>query len=271
MPESESVYSEILKAELYEIGYEGFWEEENTIKAYITIDKFDFEKVRSLDINTNQGFKIRYCVKPLQNKNWNEEWEKNYFKPIVIGKQCLIRGSFHTDVPETKYQIIIDPKMSFGTGHHETTSLMLEYILELPVQNKLVLDMGCGTGVLGILSSMLGAMEVIGIDNDEWAFKNSCENLSLNRISNMNLILGDVSTLLGQKFDIILANINRNVLIKDIPAYVELLNKDGILVISGFYTEDIPSLQEIAENSNLKFMDMREKNNWTAVRFFKGN
>lgn len=261
---------DLLSAELGEIGFESFEEFENGIKAYITEDKFDFEKVITLNINNFEGVKINYSHSEIQTKNWNEEWEKNYFKPVQVEDLCVIKSTFHTDVPKAKYEISIDPKMSFGTGNHETTWLILSQMFNVDFQDKNILDMGCGTGVLGILASMRGAESIFAVDIDVWSYNNSVENFKINNISkNIEIKQGDASAIKGRVFDIVLANINRNILVNDIPKYAETLVSDGILFTSGYYTEDLEGIKEIAKKSDLKYLDHKEKNNWVAARFIK--
>ena len=207
----------------------------------------------------------------IKSQNWNEEWEKNYFKPLVINNECVIRAPFHIDFPKVKFEIIIEPNMAFGTGNHETTSMMIETILENNMENMNVLDMGCGTGILGILTSMKGAKKVTAIDIDEWSFNGSNENATLNNIENMTVKLGDASMLGNEKFDIVLANIHKNVLMNDMAAYSRVLLPGGLLAISGFYFEDIPELTEKARNSGLVEKGFKQKNNWVAYLFAKGN
>ena len=212
---------------------------------------------------------IEYVVQDIPPTNWNEEWEKNYFKPIVIGNECVIHSSFHENVAPAKYNIVIDPKMSFGTGHHETTSLMIEEILRMNVEGKRVLDMGCGTSVLAILAAMRGAGEVMAVDIDEWCTENSEENIKLNNVLGIDVRLGGAEVLKGHSFDIIIANINRNILLADIKQYSDCLPAGGELYMSGFYKEDIPFIEEEANKNGLQLVSYNEKNNWVAVKTIK--
>jgi ribosomal protein L11 methyltransferase len=259
--------AEIVMAFLAEIGYESFIETDYGIEAFITVRDFDEEKLKSVAIPF-EDTKLQFHHEEMPDKNWNEEWEKNYFQPIVVKNQCVVRSPFHARMPEIPLEIVIEPKMSFGTGHHETTSMMMETILELPFENKTVLDMGCGTGILGILASMRGAREVSGIDIDEWCTTNSEENCQLNGISNMQVKLGDAAALQTEGyFDIILANINKNILLEDIKHYVKNLKNKGLLIISGFYACDLPDIDMEAGKHHLSLISSKENNQWVAVTY----
>ena len=215
---------------------------------------------------------IHFTETLVESKDWNEEWEKNYFKPIRIGKDCIIRASFHEHEPGYAYNIIIDPKMAFGTGNHETTFLMISEILKLDLTSKELLDMGCGTAVLAILAHMKGAGRVVAIDIDEWAYNNAMENIATNNMNNIRVLIGDATLLNGvEHYDIILANINRNILLNDMPAYVKVLNDNGYLIMSGFYTEDLPVICEKAELLQLTYQSNKVKDNWTATVFHKND
>ncbi|MGM0504970.1 MAG: 50S ribosomal protein L11 methyltransferase, partial [Bacteroidota bacterium] len=212
---------EILVAQLNEIGYESYDQEEEKLKAYILEKFFDIDAVRKLQVNTLPNCTIHYSWQVIKTENWNQVWEKS-FKPIVVDNECVIRAPFHTGTPPLKYEIIIEPKMSFGTGHHETTYLMLKTMLELDFKDKTVLDMGCGTGVLAILAKLKGAKTVTAIDIDEWAYKNTLENIEKNNCTDIQVFQGDASLLKNQNFDIVIANINRNILMSDISAYARV-------------------------------------------------
>ena len=201
-------------------------------------------------------------------ENWNEEWEKNFFQPIVIGDRCCIHSTFHKDTPKTEYEILIDPQMAFGTGHHETTSSIISELLEADLKGKSVLDMGCGTSILAILASMRGANPVTAIDIDDWCVNNSKDNIALNHIHNITVELGDANLLKGRKaFDVIIANINRNILLADLPHYAACMHPGSEIFMSGFYIQDIPFIREKAESLGMEFVHHREKNNWAAVKF----
>lgn len=260
---------DILAAQLGEIGFDSFEETENGLNAYIPVSDFDKEKVDDILAEYAGSFTFDVSEEFIQGRNWNEEWEKNYFRPLVIKDECVIRAPFHTEYPKAKYEIVIEPNMAFGTGNHETTSMMVEFILESNLENKTVLDMGCGTGILGILASKKGAKQVTAIDIDEWSFNGTTENAAFNHIQNITVKQGDADLLGNEKFDIIFANIHKNVLMNDMPAYVNVLNKEGILIISGFYTEDIAGLKTRAGELGLADHGYKTKNNWVAQRFSK--
>lgn len=260
---------DVLTAELGEIGYESFLETENGFEAFIPHSNFNEEDVIQLLENFEENHSFKVQKELIKEKNWNEVWEKNYFKPLVVGGECLVRAPFHKDFPQCKYEIVIEPNMAFGTGNHETTSMMLEAILKENLTGKKVLDMGCGTGILGILASMKGASEITAIDIDEWSVKGTYENAERNNIKNLSVKKGDASLLGAEKYDFIFANIHKNVLLNDLPVYSKCLNKNGKLFISGFYTEDIPDLKAKAEPLGLKDAGFTAKNNWVAAFFEK--
>lgn len=266
-PSSEAV-KDVLAAMLGGIGFDAFMDGETTMEAYIPSSFFSPTSVDQVLANFPIEATILYSAEEMEDRNWNEEWEKNYFQPISIDNRLCIHSSFHRLDDEYRYRILIDPKMSFGTGHHETTRLMLEELLEMDLSNKVVLDMGCGTAVLSILASMRGASEVTAIDIDEWAYSNALENVRLNGTRNIRVIQGGVERLEEHRsYDVILANINRNILLRDMPYYKAALNQGGTLIISGFYRADIPSLRAKAEEIGLIYLGMFEKKKWAAVSF----
>lgn len=262
--------AEILIAQLGEIDFESFTQTDDSIEAYIQAPLFDLQKIKDIGLNQldNPPFVINYSHKTLESQDWNAVWESN-FNPVIISDQVVIRASFHTDTPKVPYDIVIDPKMSFGTGHHSTTSLMVQSILETELAGKSVLDMGCGTSLLAILASKRNAAKVDAIDIDEWPYRNSLENIKNNKAENVSVFLGDATLLKGKNYDVILANINRNILINDMKYYVACLPKHGTLIMSGFYTEDLKYIQEEAEKNNLKYISHKTDQNWVAVRFEK--
>lgn len=264
---------EIISAYLGEFGFEGSAEDEK-IKAYLPENSITNEEIKILMdelIAKNLCFE-EYEIDLIKPKNWNEEWEKNYFQPILIGNQCLIKSSFHKTDLKARYEIVIDPKMSFGTGHHETTSMMAEYLLELDLSGKHVLDMGTGTGILGILASMIGCEKVVGIDNDSWCYENAQENIERNNIPNFEMHLGDAGMLkphLGE-FEVFIANINRHILLADIRYYVKSMKPGATLLLSGFYLEDLPEIEEECQKHGFTFVDKKTKKNWVCARFKLG-
>ncbi|MCK0135650.1 50S ribosomal protein L11 methyltransferase [Arenibacter sp. S6351L] len=257
--------SDILIAELGEVQFESFVETEDGVQAYIKKEDWYPNILDDLQILSNPLFSIDYDYSEIEQENWNATWESN-FNPIQVGDQCVVRAPFH-DKPKVDYDIIIEPKMSFGTGHHETTHMMLQHILDHDFNGKSVLDMGSGTGVLAILAAMKGAKDIDAIDIDNWCYLNAKENVERNNCSHINVYEGTAYLLVDQKYDIIIANINRNILLEDIPSYVKCLNKGGMLFLSGFYKEDIPQISERCEEVGLKFEKNLEKNNWVAVKY----
>ncbi len=256
---------EILIAELGFAGFESFVENEEGVNAYIQKDDWNASILEDIQILQNEQFQISYQHEEIAQVNWNEEWEKN-FDAIEVDGKCVVRAPFH-EKPAVEYDIIIEPKMSFGTGHHETTHMMLQHILKTDVKDKKVLDMGCGTGVLAILAEMRGAKPLDAIDIDNWCYLNTLENVERNNCNHISTYEGDVSLLKDKKYDIIIANINRNILLNDIHQYAACLHTDGILFLSGFYTEDIPIITEECAKNKLKLEDKLEKNNWVALKF----
>lgn len=260
---------DLLPAYLGEIGYESFIESENGMTAFVQSQVFDKDSLDSTLASFEFCKDITYTENFVKGKNWNEEWEKNFFQPIIIGDDCVIHSSFHKNIPNAKYDILIDPKMSFGTGHHETTSLMIGEILKSDLSGKSLLDMGCGTAVLAILAAKRGASPIVAIDIDEWAFENAKENISLNNEPQIDVKLGGAEQLGSQKFDVILANINRNILLQDMQKYSSCLEKGGLLFMSGFYAKDMSIIEEEAKKHGLQFISHSEKNRWVAVKYEK--
>ena len=257
--------SDILIAELGEVQFESFVETEDGVQAYIKKEDWYPNILDGLQILSNPLFSIDYDYSEIEQENWNATWESN-FNPIQVGDQCVVRAPFH-DKPEVDYDIVIEPKMSFGTGHHETTYMMLQHILDHDFKGKSVLDMGSGTGVLAILAAMKGAVAIDAIDIDNWCYLNAKENVERNNCSHINVYEGTADLLTDQQYDIIIANINRNILLEDIPTYVKCLKKGGILFVSGFYKEDIPQISERCKEVGIKFEKNLEKNNWVAVKY----
>ena len=260
------IVTDVLSALAGEIGFESFVECEGGVQAYIQQSLFDENALKEMLANFPvPDTKITYTITEPEDKDWNEEWEKNFFQPIVIDNRCVIHSTFHHDYPHAEYDIVINPQMAFGTGHHETTSSILGELLDADLKGKSVLDMGCGTS---ILASMRGADPVTAIDIDDWCVNNSRDNIALNHISNITVELGDASLLKGRKpFDIIIANINRNILLNDMATYATCMHKGSELYMSGFYVEDIPAIREKAESLGMTFVHHREKNRWVAVKF----
>ena len=260
-------YSDIIIALLGEIEYESFTTSQNLIKAYISSKNFNFELAKET-LNVLKEISVDLSFENIEKQNWNALWESN-FKPVFIGKDCIIHAPFHSDLPKVKYEIVIEPKMSFGTGHHETTSLVTEYVLQIDFTNKTVLDMGCGTGVLAILASMRNAKEVTAIDYDEWSYLNTVENFERNNITNFKAWHGDFDSIHGLKFDIVLANINRNILSDHAQDLYNVTNENGEIYMSGFYNIDLEIIKNIYEKVGFKYVSFIEKNNWVSTKLVK--
>ncbi|HXJ97584.1 MAG TPA: 50S ribosomal protein L11 methyltransferase [Gelidibacter sp.] len=257
--------TEILIAELGYAGFESFVETEEGVTAYIQKEEWNDAILDDIYILKSEEFEISYTFEEIEQINWNEEWEKN-FNPIIVDGLCSVRAPFH-EKPDTTYDIIIEPKMSFGTGHHETTHMMIQHILKNDFKDKSVLDMGCGTGVLAILAEMRGAKSIDAIDYDNWCYLNSLENVERNNCKHITVLEGDASLLKTQKYDTIIANINRNILLNDMGAYVNCLNTNGTLFVSGFYNDDIPAIEEECNKYELTCVEILERNNWVALKF----
>ncbi|MHB9055325.1 MAG: 50S ribosomal protein L11 methyltransferase [Paludibacteraceae bacterium] len=266
---SEDYTADVFANYLGEINFESFVTTTEGLDGYIAEKNFDESMLIEMLSNFPFNVVIEYTKETLEDKNWNEEWEKHFFSPIIIEDQCIIHSSFHKDIPKLKYDIIINPKMAFGTGHHETTSLMIAEILKTDIAGKSVLDMGCGTSVLAILASMKGATDITAIDIDDWCVDNSLENIAMNKVSNIQVYLGDADLLGGKHFDIILANINRNILLNDMEKYADCLLSGGNLYMSGFYTEDIPLIESKANDLGFRMDYYQQKNKWAAVKTTK--
>lgn len=262
---------EILIAQLSEIGYDSFMETEEGIEAYIPSGEEMPVNEETVPFLSVPDYKFDIRTETLEDKNWNEEWEKNYFKPIVISNKCLVRSPFHTTDITSSYEILIDPRMAFGTGYHETTSLVLTHLLEMDVTHLRILDIGCGTAILAILASKKGAGYIVGIDNDPWAVDNARDNLQLNHINNVEILAGDASLLnqYDDTFDLVLANINRNILLEDMAAYNNVVNEGGHVILSGFYSEDVALIDEKARSLGWEHILTKEQNNWIAVSYRK--
>ena len=267
-------YADILTAELAELGFESFIETNEGVNAYIAEPEFEEQAVQALIAKYAGQTAIAYEVSSLEKKNWNAEWEKGY-EPIEVagpaGAGVRVRASFHEpDLDRFQYDIIINPKMSFGTGHHETTAMMLEHQLGLNFDEKTVLDVGCGTGILAILAAKMGARAVLAFDIEEWAVENARENADLNHCPQITVFQGTITDVdVSNKYDVILANINRNVLLTEIPAYTSLLTDEGCLLVSGFYEADAPDVAQKAIDTGLAVGNRLVCNQWTSLLFKK--
>jgi ribosomal protein L11 methyltransferase len=263
--EPKELGSEILIAELGEKPFDSFIETDNGFSAFIQKDLWNETILEDIYILENPEFKITYTFEEIEQTNWNEEWEKN-FDPIDVDGLCHVRAPFHPKT-DAQFDIVIEPKMSFGTGHHETTHMMIQHLLEMDVTNMKTLDMGCGTAILAILAEMKGAHPIDAIDIDNWCYLNSIENAERNNCKHITVYEGDASLLEGKKYDLIIANINRNILLNDMQTYVDCLNKGGIILFSGFYEQDIPFIDASCTEKGLTFVKKTNKNNWLSLKY----
>ena len=264
---SSDIQHDMLITMLAEIGFDSFMDEDRCLKAYCSADNRDDIAVENL--LTDPTFCDVHLLKvgEMPDKDWNELWEASY-QPVVVNERCRVRAPFHEPDPSYEFDLVIEPKMSFGTANHETTAQIIQLMLETDFQGKEVLDMGSGTAVLAILAKKLGAARTVAIDNDEWAYRNAFTNIGLNGISDIEIVLGDALSIQG-RFDVVLANINRNILLRDMQHYVEAMRPAAHIFFSGFYTEDLPSIKEEAERLGLHYCRHLSRNNWVAAEFVK--
>ncbi|CAL2085509.1 50S ribosomal protein L11 methyltransferase [Tenacibaculum sp. 190524A02b] len=259
--------TEILIAELGNVGFESFVENEQGVTAYIQKQDWNESILEEIFILNSPEFIFEYQNTEVAQTNWNAEWEKN-FQPIQVDDLVSIRAPFHEN-PNLRYDIVIEPKMSFGTGHHETTHMMVQHLLNLDLDDKKVLDMGCGTGILAIFAEIKGAKPIDAIDIDKWCYENSIENVERNKCQEINVYQGDAKLLIDKKYDVIIANINRNILLNDMETYINSLNEEGTLLLSGFYKEDISIIDSNVIKYGLSLYKTIERNNWVALRYQK--
>ena len=267
-PASETA-NDIIAALAAELGFESFVESEQGTIGYVPINLYDEQALNeALADFPMPDTQVTFTTCEMEDKNWNEEWEKHFFEPIVVDSRCVIHSTFHKDYPKADFDIIINPQMAFGTGHHQTTRLIISYLLDIELSGKTVLDMGCGTSILAILASMRGAKALTAIDIDEWCVNNSIDNLALNDINNIKVFQGDASSLASEgPFDVVIANINRNILLADMQYYVARMNQGGEIYFSGFYESDLPMIQAEAERLGLRYISHRVEKEWTAAQF----
>lgn len=257
---------DILISHLDDMGFTSYWEEDNIIHAYILSEKNNMAgQLPALSDQLEPLFLVSYTSNVLEDKNWNELWETN-FEAVHVNDKCLVRAPFHESAPDILYELIIQPQMAFGTAHHATTAMVLDLMTHMDLQNMTVLDMGSGTGILAILAKLKGADKVVAIDNDEWAVRNTKENIQINN-QKIDVFHGDIDIVKNQQFDLILANINRNILLKHIPSYAKMLLPNARVIVSGFYTEDIEAIRAKAEKYGLNLINHTSKNNWIAAVF----
>lgn len=253
--------------DLAALGFDTFEDTPSGFKAYIASASLDLAAIEHLLLTLPENFQVSYSVQEISPKNWNAVWESN-FEPITVDKRCYVRATFHAPKPDFEYEIIIDPKMAFGTGHHQTTSLMMEYLLDSHVAGKRVLDMGCGTGILAILAAKIGAEEVVAIDYDPVCYESVKENIELNQVPAIKIYCGSKEVIPQEPYDLILANINRNILLDQLPTYSAVLKPHGQLLLSGFYEgDDLRQLEEAAIKLNLKFLEKKVKDHWVVAKF----
>lgn len=259
-------WTDVLSAQLGAIGFESFVDTEIGVEAYVPEDGWDASQLQQVELLESDLVQITFTHKRIEQVNWNAQWEQ-HFEPILVGMDCAVRAPFHEPFGRD-YEIVIEPKMSFGTGHHETTFMMMEQLMELDLSDQRVLDMGCGTAVLAILSKLRGASQIDAIDIDTWCVENSEENCQRNNASDIRVILGGAEVIPDDaNYDLIIANINRNILLGDMPSYVSHLNKGGHILFSGFYEVDLPHIQERAKELGLRYVNHRTKNDWVAAKF----
>lgn len=263
---------EIVTAEISELPFESFSSEDPYLKCYIQKELYDQQALKVvLSGLDGMDFKTEYSAVLVPPVNWNAVWESQ-FTPIVVDGKCTIKASFHEGLKRTRYNITIDPKMAFGTGHHQTTFMMCRALLqnEEAVRGKVVMDMGCGTAILAILAAKMKASRVYGVDIDAVAAISAYDNARKNRVGKvMETYCGDASLLQRNSYDVLLANINRNILLQDIPTYALSLRKDGLLFVSGFYMEDMPMIIGMAQNSGLEYAGHDSVDNWCCIKFIK--
>lgn len=263
--EPKELGSEILIAELGELPFESFVESEFGVTAYIQKQSWYGAILEDLFILSSPQFTVSYTMEDIEQVNWNEEWEKN-FEPIDVAGTCHVRAPFHPKT-DAQFDIVIEPKMSFGTGHHETTHMMIQHLLETNIAGMKTLDIGCGTAILAILAEMKGAQPIDAIDIDNWCYLNSLENAERNNCRHITVYEGDAALLTDQKYNLIIANINRNILLNDMQRYVDCLLPGGILLLSGFYEEDIPFIDASCTVKGLTYINKFQKNNWVSLKY----
>lgn len=271
---SDDTVQDVLAAVLAEVGFDSFVHADGgtePLKAYIRKENLDEPALQAaLADFPLPGVEISSTAVEAEDRDWNEVWEQNYFQPLVVDGRCVVASTFHKDVPRAEYAITIDPHMSFGTGHHATTAQMISMLLDNPMEGRDVLDMGCGTSILAILARMRGARQCVAIDNDEWCVRNSLENIGLNAVDHIDVRLGDASLLPSVgPFDVVIANINRNILLADMQAYADRMRPGALLFMSGFYVDDVPAIRAEAERIGLRFAEARDRDRWACIKCVK--
>ncbi len=260
--------AEIITAFLGESDFDSFTTEDNGVRAYIQNDLINTQEIDTVLEQLKALYPVELEIKEMEDINWNETWEKDY-EPVVVNERCVIRAPFHKIEPKPEFDIIIEPKMAFGTGHHETTALISDMLFSLKLRNLEICDAGTGSGVLSIIAYKLGAKNIFAYDIDEWSYRNTLENIKINKVSNIEVKQGDVSLIQNRKFDLLIANINRNILLKDVASFSKTLSPKSKLIVSGFYTQDLSIIQKTFEDNGLKLDVFKTKNNWVAASFIK--
>ncbi len=262
--------TDVLAAMLCDVEFESFVPDESGLTAYVKRELYNESAIADIVKSFPLQAQINWRAEVIEGQDWNSEWEKNYFQPIVVGDKCVIHSSFHTDIPKVEYDIVIDPKMAFGTGHHATTSLIIRQLLEMSLDGLSVMDMGTGTGILAILSAMRGAGKVSAIEIDEFAYVNAVDNVKINGEPQINVMLGDASLLANEEpVDVFIANINRNIITADIAEYAKTLKTGGIMLLSGFYEEDVEVIMSQARLHSLDYQSHTVQDRWTCLRLVK--
>lgn len=262
--------TDVLAAMLCDVEFESFVPDESGLTAYVKRELYNEAAIADIVTSFPLQVQINWRAEVIEGQDWNSEWEKNYFQPIVVGDKCVIHSSFHTDIPKVEYDIVIDPKMAFGTGHHATTSLIIRQLLEMSLDGLSVMDMGTGTGILAILSAMRGAGKVSAIEIDEFAYVNAVDNVKINGEPQINVMLGDASLLANEEpVDVFIANINRNIITADIAEYAKTLKSGGIMLLSGFYEEDVDVIMSQARLHSLDYQSHTVQDHWTCLRLVK--
>jgi ribosomal protein L11 methyltransferase len=265
----ESYQQDLIINDLAEIGYNTFEDTDKGFAAFIDFQEYSQANLADVLRQYHEEIVYAYTVTEIAAQNWNKEWEKN-FEPLIISNQCYVRATFHPAQPQYPFEIVIDPKMAFGTGHHQTTTMMMQYILSFDVKDKVVLDMGCGTGILAILASKSGAKELVAIDNDEVCYQSTLENTALNNITNIKALCGGKEVIPASAFDVILANINRNILLDQIAAYSAVLSPGGSIFFSGFYeSPDLEIIKAECMKFKIGYTDHQKIGDWVAAHFTK--
>jgi len=265
----EDYQQDLLISDLADLGFDTFEDSENGFTAFVMKDNFSEHALKELLAHYTDDFVTNYALEDVADENWNAEWEKN-FNPLIIDDVCYVRATFHEPQPSYPYEIVIDPKMSFGTGHHQTTSMMMQYILAADLKDKTVLDMGCGTAILAILAAKLGAKNLVAIDYDNVCYESTIENAVLNNISNLKALCGSKEVIPNEEYDVIFANINRNILLDQIHRYADVLQSGGKIFFSGFYLDpDLGMITAECAKYGIQYLDHKQNGDWVAAQFEK--